>query len=249
MGELHLGKSELPTPAEMLAEMRAQSDIAGSPAVDDIDAMLKRHGLDIVVWKFENRTSSFCARSKEGGGSETCPVLQLNFRRQADFDAEDIDPHKNNWDDAWVRTDVLRTELNAILTKHGFGDGVVSPRTFIFPHSWENKAFGLLGRRAKPQVKDMVSRFVPAAKGGWFSKPEPEPKHVYWDSSKTYSVVFAKEEAFVRAQPFHGQMEAAAAEIIAQADVDGYCSTTRVKIDLMYMDMKGISLGDLVRED
>ena len=207
--------------------------------------MFDRHGLAPVVWQFRGRLQSHCARKSVG----PCPALNLWLPREAQLVEEGIDLHRGNWDDTWRLTEPLRDDLNAILTRHALGSDLVSPHTFVFPHSWDRVAHDCLGRLLKPAVLSAIAGLLPPLKRGLPVETLTAPRHIFWHSSGRYFVVFENERAFENALPHLVTIKAAVEAVFAEADVHGDSANLGVDVEIMHLKTKNLDLHGMGRED
>lgn len=218
----------------------AQSDVEpGSQVHSAIGEMLSYHGLNVAVWYYKSKSNSRAARANADGSNDTCPALHISFKHINDVTKEQIDVRNGNWNDEWSKTTSVRSGLNQVLAKAELGPDFISDQTFIFVlDSWENIVLDHLGRIKKDEVTEMISKLLPS-----------EPKFVFWNSSRTYNLIFKNGKGCKMALPFKQELESLTENILSKADPENHSLSHKVKMSFAYMGMKNLNLYGLSRQD
>lgn len=221
---------------DIIRDVTAKSDIAfGSGVYQEIARELIDIGLNLALFVFATREHSSCARALDGK-TETCPVLTVYLKYDADFVETGIDPHSGNWDDRWKRTQIVRDTLNLILRRHGFDNDYVSDHTFIFVRTLEELAFREIGRECKDAIKKLVCEEAPGV----------SVSYVFWNGYQ-FAVIMEDKSDYKRVKrKVKTKATNAIPKILAAADKDGCCQNYKASIGFGYT---GMDLVRLIRND
>ncbi len=167
------------------------------------------------------------------------------MRRTRDFAALGISDDRGNWDDGWVLTGAIRSALNVVFARYGLTTGYQSETTFIFVHSWEERAFYQLGKMLKSRLSEIVISLVPR------TRPPKVYFGSYWGNEPglkgQFNLLFPDEASMQQALPFRWDIRTHAKAAMRTVDQWAFCEDHDVGLELYYAGMW--NLPPLYRED
>lgn len=225
------------TTVDLMREFELESEIPpGCEIHTAITEALLQLVPSLLFFTYESRKNSFCARSQEVGRSRRCAVITLFLRFDSDFAATGVDHHSGNWRDQWKATDSIRDTFNRVLAWHGYDKEMIDEQSFVFPYSFEEKAFRRLGKQAKPEIPGLLERIAGATC----------PKLFWLSDSHTYYVLVddPAERRMVKKKMV--SICNAISDLLRSLDVHGRCENYAVKIEMID---SGTNTFHLYRED